>query len=103
MPLELSGSSAECLASSLSRGPFTILWACMARLVPSNDFSLHACIVDEQNGLKRVQDLVGVAGDVMAALGPLRPAFEAPAVPEDGTGHDNKRYGDSSRPCSHAK
>ena len=50
-----------------------------------------------------MQDLVGVAGDVMAALGPLRPAFEAPAVPEDGTEHDIARTGDSSRPCRHAK
>lgn len=53
--------------------------------------------------LAEPQDLVGVAGDVMAALGPLRPAFEAPAVPEDGTGHNIQRNGVSSRPCSHAK
>ena len=45
-----------------------------------------------------MQGLVGVLGDVMAALGPLRPAFEAPAVPEDGIGHDVERDGDSSRP-----
>ena len=31
-----------------------------------------------------MQDLVGVAGDVMAALESLRPAFEAPADLEGG-------------------
>lgn len=50
-----------------------------------------------------MQDLVGVAGDVMAALGPLRPAFEAPAVPEDGIGHDEGRDADDSRPWRDAQ
>ena len=44
-----------------------------------------------------------MAGDVMAALGPLRPAFEAPAVPEGGVGHDDERDGDNSRPWRDAR
>lgn len=66
-------------------------------LVPRNCALQHAChaLASSMRAAEQAQDLVGVAGDVMAALQPLRPAIEAPAVPEDAV---ELEHGGSSRP-----